>query len=487
MRVLFIQDNALDESQALIELGAYLTGLGHQCDLLLDRVDRSLETTATALNPDLVVVACSMLNHWWGRAVATRLKGRLGDVPIVVGGTAPTVYPELLSDAPFDAILRGEAEIPLKAILEHLQSGGRFCTLPEIPGVSHWKDGVLTGSTPAPGLDMTDIPMATKDIYYQRYPFMRKFPFKRFLTSRGCHHRCQYCYISKLNQVQPRQKGRRWTRRKDPLQAVAEVAREKRLGPLSHVHFSDDLFTNDKSWLMEFAPRYRREVGVPFTCNTSAELIDDEIAEALSEAGCYSIGFAVETANSRIRNKVLRKGVTTEHLHRAADSLRRHQVRLATFNMLALPGETPDEALETARLNAQLGTKFVRLNFAFPMPGTGMSTYAMEHGFLPKDWPERFRSPDFRYSPGPQFRTPYRREFENLFVLFRLAASDERLLPTVKRALRVNTPRAVQNLLTLQGAWNDKRNFRIPILEGIKFFSKVGRPELRATNFPALI
>ncbi len=334
---------------------------------------------------------------------------------------------------------------------------------------------------------MADAPTALKDLYYERYPFMRQFPFKRFLSSRGCHHRCQYCYISKLNKVQPRRKGGKWTRRKDPETAVEEVAREKALGPLSHVHFSDDLFTNDVDWLEAWAPLYRRRVGVPFTCNTSAELIDDRVAAALKEAGCYSIGFAVETASNRLRNKVLRKGVLTEHLRTGAEHLRRHGVTLATFNMIALPGETPDEALETARLNAELGSKFVRLNYAFPMPGTGMCEYAMEHGYLPKDWQARFASPDFRYRPGPQFATPHRREFENLMVLFRVAAADARLVPVVRRALSAPTPRPVHKLLTLQGAWNDKRNFRIPVAAGLRFFARVGRPELRATNFPALI
>ena len=47
--------------------------------------------------------------------------------------------------------------------------------------------------------------------------------------------------------------------------AVEEVARELARGPLTHVHFSDDLFTNDPEWLREFAPLYRRTVGVPFT------------------------------------------------------------------------------------------------------------------------------------------------------------------------------------------------------------------------------
>ncbi|MFT7625582.1 MAG: hypothetical protein ACI9WU_004773, partial [Myxococcota bacterium] len=192
-------------------------------------------------------------------------------------------------------------------------------------------------------------------------------------------------------------------------------------------------------------------------------------------------------ASNRLRNKVLRKGVLTEHLRTAAEHLRKAKVHLATFNMIALPGETPDEALETARLNCELGTRFVRLNFGFPMPGTGMCEYAIEHGYLPKDWPERFAAPGFQYAPGPQFKTPYRREFENLMVLFRVAAMDSRTIPAVRRALSAPTPGPVRKILTLQGAWNDKLNFRIPVAAGLRFFARVGRPELRATNFPALI
>ena len=476
MRILFIQDNALDESQALIELAAFLKEHGHACTLLLDREERDLLGTARRLSPDLIVVACSMLNHWWARSAIERLAS-VG-APIVAGGTGPTLYPRVLEGAPLDYIIRGEAETAVMGLLD----GDT-----DAPGLFRWQDGQWVGNAAAPGVRMNAAPVATKDIYYDRYAFMRRFPFKRFLTSRGCHHRCSYCYISALNKVQPRHKGERWTRRKSPAVAVEEVAREKRMGPLTHVHFSDDLFTDDVDWIEEFAQRYRTEVGIPFTCNTSAELVNERVAKALAHAGCYSIGFAVETASTRLRIKVLRKGVTTDHIRTAADHLNRAGVRVATFNMLALPGETPDEALETFRLNAEIGTRFVRLNFAFPMPGTGMAEYAMKQGVLPSDWGDRFIAPDFRYQPGPQFKTPYRTEFQNLFLLARVVAADKRTLPAVRRALKLKTPKPVHNLLSLQGAWNDKLNFRIPVVEGMRFFARVGRPELRATNFPALI
>ncbi len=485
MRILFIQNNALDESQALIELGAYLKRHGHVCSLLLDREEQDLVAAARRVEPDLIVIAASMLNHWWARSVAVRLRALAA--PIVMGGTAPTLYPKLLEAADVDYIIAGEAEGPVLGLINALSDGAKTGDDLGVAGLyRHGADGWI-GDAAAPGVSMTDVPCADKDIYYQRYRFMREFPFKRFLTSRGCHHRCQYCYISKLNKVQPREKGRRWTRRKAPEQAVEEVALEAAKGPLSHVHFSDDLFTNDAGWLAEFAPLYRDRVGIPFTCNTSAELIDEGVAESLADAGCFAIGFAVETASERLRNKVLKKGVKTEHMLAAAGHLRKQGILLATFNMIGLPGETVDEAIETALLNTELGTRFVRLGFAFPMPGTGMCDYAIDNGFMPPDFPQHFASPDYRYKPGPQFPTDEHREFTNLFVMFRALAANSGVLPLVRRALGVPVPRAVQQILTLQGSWNEKRNFRIPVTAGLKFFAKVGRPELRATNFPALI
>jgi anaerobic magnesium-protoporphyrin IX monomethyl ester cyclase len=487
MRVLFVQDNPLDESLALIELAALLDLRGHRAFVLLDREERDLLKASREIGPDLVVVACSMLNHGWARGVATRLSA-LG-APILAGGTAPTLYPELLRNGPFAALIRGEADRPVLAAIEALASGsglGRDVVL-AIPGLALFDGDALVGTPPGPGIPMTEVPVASKDLYYDRYPFMRRFPFKRFLASRGCHHRCSYCYISALNKVQPREPGGTWTRYKSPEQIVDEIVAEKAKGPLTHVHFSDDLFTVDADWLARFAPLYRRRVGIPFTCNTSAELVTEAVAAALAEAGCWSAGFAVETGNSELRLRVLRKGVTEDNIRNAGQRLRHHGIKLATFNMIALPGETPDGALETAALNAEIGTDFVRMNYAFPMPGTTMNDYALEKGLLPADWMQRFASPGFRYAPGPQFATPYRREFENLFVLFRVAAKDQRFVPAVKRLLSVPSPKVARQLLTLQGAWNEKLNFRIPTLEGIRYFARVGRPELRSTNFPALL
>ncbi len=485
MKVLFVQESALDESQALFDLAALLESRGHAVTMLLDREETALPAVAQQLRPDLALVTCSMLNHGWAREIAGRVRAATG-APVLLGGTAPTLFPDGLRGIAADALVRGEAEGPVLSVLDMLGRGGRLRDCDGAPGLAFETDAGFTGTDPVAPFDLSALPLASKDPLYGRYPFLRAFPFKRFLASRGCHHRCTYCYMPSLNKLQPKWEGQR-VRRKPPEHAVAEVAREKAQGPLHHVHFSDDLFTNDADWLRSFASLYRREVGIPFTCNTSAELIDDDVAESLAEAGCFAIGFAVETATARLRQKVLRKGVTTDHFHRAAAALRKKGIQIGTFNMVALPGETPDEVIDTALLNAELRSDFCRLNYAFPMPGTGMHDYAVTEGHLDADWTRRFWSPAFRYQQGPQFSTPYEREFRNLFVMFRPLARDRRLLPAVRRLVRAPTLGPLHRALTLQNAWSEKQQFRIPVVAGLKFFAKVGRPELRSTNFPALI
>ena len=476
MRVLFLQEKAIDESLALCDAASWLASHGHDVHLLLDREERDLWGEATRWRPDVVLLPASVVNHTWTRQMSRAVREHLG-VPTVATGTAPTLHPEGLRLSGLDYLVRGEAERPLAGLLSMLEEGRDPC---DVPGVWAWEGDRLRGTDADAPLDT--LPTPDRGLYFDRYPWFGRFPWKKFTGSRGCFHRCTYCYIPTLNTIPPKMPG---IRRKAPEALVEEVVREARRAPLHHVHFSDDIFTDDAAWLEEFAVAYRRRVGVPFTGNTSAELVTDRVAAALAEAGCHAMGFAVESGNEEMRLKVLKKGVPLTMLHRAADALRNHGVRIATFNMIALPGETPDMAFETAQLNADLGTDFIRLNFAFPMPGSAMCDYALANGYLDADWPDRFASDDFDYRPRPWFRGPHREEFQRLFVLFRLAARVPSSLPWVRRMVRSGTP--FRRLLGLQGLWVEKRQFRLPIVPSVGLLLRTGRPEYRASNFPSLV
>jgi radical SAM superfamily enzyme YgiQ (UPF0313 family) len=77
--------------------------------------------------------------------------------------------------------------------------------------------------------------------------------------------------------------------------------------PLEFVVFVDDVFVLSESWLVEFAEKYPREVGLPFFCNTRANLVTAEQVQFLKKAGCTSVSMGIETADDRIRNELLKR------------------------------------------------------------------------------------------------------------------------------------------------------------------------------------
>jgi radical SAM superfamily enzyme YgiQ (UPF0313 family) len=90
----------------------------------------------------------------------------------------------------------------------------------------------------------------------------------------------------------------------------------------------------------------------------------------------------VETASDVKRQSVLNKKVTTQQIKDAAGLIKKYGIYLYTYNIMGLPGETIDEAIETYKLNKEIGTDFIWCSLLQAYPGTDMSRYVKEHGFL---------------------------------------------------------------------------------------------------------
>ena len=90
MKVLFIQDNGINESLALCELSAALRAAGHETAVLLEREERDLFAAIDRFAPDWFLIPCSILAHTWALGMARRVKERFPERPVILGGTHPT-------------------------------------------------------------------------------------------------------------------------------------------------------------------------------------------------------------------------------------------------------------------------------------------------------------------------------------------------------------------------------------------------------------
>jgi len=85
------------------------------------------------------------------------------------------------------------------------------------------------------------------------------------MTQRGCPYSCSFCIESEYQEMFGKKDS---LRRRSVDLVIAELVQAKRKHDVEAVMFYDDVFTVNRRWLREFAPRYKAEVGLPFWCYT---------------------------------------------------------------------------------------------------------------------------------------------------------------------------------------------------------------------------
>jgi radical SAM superfamily enzyme YgiQ (UPF0313 family) len=187
---------------------------------------------------------------------------------------------------------------------------------------------------------------------------------------------------------------------------------------------------------LEFSKVYKKSINLPFTCNATADTIDEELVESLKKANCTGIAMGIETGNEKLRAFLLNKHISNEQILRAAGLIKKWGLFLVTFNMIALPTETVEDAFETIRLNSQMKTDHVRLTFALPLPETKLAEFGSRGNFFTKEEIREITNTTL-YPGKPIFKSCDTKLHENLFHLFSFGVKFPALLPFIRFMIRM--------------------------------------------------
>lgn len=382
LRIAFVIDRlGVVDVLSIPQVAGWVLQRGHDAVLIEygrrpERALRELETFA----PD--IVAYSVCSNEIGRylAINRELKSRMQFFALF-GGPHPTYVPSLIEEEGVDAICRGEADLALPLFLDHFGTDAMY----EVSNFSFRMPGGTIRENPladlAPALDA--FPFPARALVFDKSRFMARSPIKAFMAGRGCPFGCAHCFNSAYNRLYAG-KGR-ILRTKSVGYLLREIQAVREQYPLTFVRFHDDVFGYDTEWLTEFAARFSKEIGLPFSCYMHPRMATDNAVRLLKQAGCHAVCMAVECGNERIRNDVLKRGVTNDELLEAARQFKDAGLRLFTFNMVGIPGESEEDILDTIRLNRQLGTDFADVSVFQAYPGTQAHAYCRDHGFLTSD------------------------------------------------------------------------------------------------------
>jgi radical SAM superfamily enzyme YgiQ (UPF0313 family) len=303
------------------------------------------------------------------------------DLPIVYGGPQPTIAPQQCMDTGlFDILCRGEGE---EAIVELCDKLERKENITEIKNL--WiKKGDHVYKNPLRPLieDLDSLPSLDYELFNYKTLVDTTY-FKRLviMANRGCPYNCTYCCNHTFRELYPNKN--KYVRFRSVDKVINEIEYGLHKYPfLKEVRFFDDNLTLNKSWFKEFAQKYKKRIGLPYSTNDRVNHIDEEVVSMLKDSGCYYIEYGIESGNKQIREETMKRGIREEQITNAFYLCRKYGITTNAFNVIGVPGETVSTVLDTIKLNAKVNPSLSYVFYFHPYVGTELYQLAKEKGLL---------------------------------------------------------------------------------------------------------
>lgn len=460
MNVVFIQETGYYESLGVMYISAFLKRAGHTTTLLIACEEKDLIGRIRKLSPDLLAFSCTSDMHNWVIRTASLCKKHFR-VPIIAGGAHPTCFPEFVENEPIDMVCQGEGEYLMLELVEHLKKG----TIPtNMPGL--WtKVGDKIYRNPVRPLiqEFSEFPLPDRDLYYT-YGYIRDLPMKRFITGRGCPFNCAFCHNQLLKNIF--RDGGTYVRKMPVEKIIGEILEVRKRYPLKNVHFSDDTFVLHRTWVMQFCEAYKRDVGLPFSCNIRVDLLDEKLTAMLADAGCRAVSVGLESGSEQVRNQILRKQITNDTVMKGVLLLKEHGIAFLTTNMIGVPGESEGDIWDTLTFNRKIRPTFTRCFIFDAFPGLPLTEHAIRAGHLPQNYSLEYFS---AMSHEPIVGNINRDMVKNLSLLFFLLVRIPIPVPVLKVSLKLGSGKLVYLVGRIIQAYVEAKFFRLPLLPGIRY------------------
>ncbi len=332
-----------------------------------------IESNIISHKPDLVGITCNSGSMDTVRILAKRLRNL--DVPVVLGGSHPTVLPEQsLIYTSADMAVTGEGEIALVDLLHAFEGSANFSEVRSLAWKNNNKIVINSRANLIPELDALPVPdrsLIDRSLYYGDV----------IMTSRGCPFDCAYC--ASRNIWGKKARLRSVDSIVEELKDIRRRAEESLVEPEGNVNDADsipgrwvvkildDTFAVIKSRTMDLLDAII-DNGLncfEFTGGVRADSLDKTLVRKMREANFKRVTLGVESGSPKIL-KLARKGETNDHVIKAVRMLRKEGIKSHTFFMIGFPEETQEDIELSKKLILKAQPDYVEINMVTPYPGT---------------------------------------------------------------------------------------------------------------------
>lgn len=346
-----------------------------------------------SMNTDLIGISAPFSNHALiVKELASEIKKRNPNRPIMIGGTYASTSPEDILSTDVDYAVRGEGEIPLERYLKGESAD-------KIKGICSKRNGVLIDNGMADVIgNLDEIPFPARDIFHYEKVLdsssrarlrvatdivefnLRDVPI---ITSRGCPYDCTFCSIHFTH-------GYKW-RCRSADNVIKEILHLVENYNVNEVAMIDDNLTQKRDRLIEILDKLiKLKLNLTWTTpnGVRVDYLDEELLEKMKLAGCRSLVLGIQHGDPEMLERMGTK-LDLSKVEEVVKICAKLKLEMAAFFIIGHPGENRRSFMKIIEYGKRLGRyglKDFRLNIARAYPKTKLFNYCRENDlFVIKD------------------------------------------------------------------------------------------------------
>ncbi len=391
---------------AALEKAGYEAGIldAHVKKMSMKEIARYLENNT----PKCIGLTFTTETRFEGFQTAAEIKRVLPDVPIVAGGphVSLAAADTLEHIREIDYVVVGEGELTAVELMDVILKNRKPET---VDGLAYrQEDRILFSKPRQPIKNLDETPFPARHLYPMNdynfqfdVPGRGSIPFGNIMTSRGCPFHCNFC-------ASPIMWGKR-CRLRSPDNIVREIEEIAASYDAKGLWIFDDTFNSVPERVVKICDLIiERKLNLSFFCEVRVDKMSKPLLEKMKEAGCYCIGFGVESGSQRILDEVIRKHLDLKKVEQLIEWCLELDVKPNPFYIFSHPTETMQDAQQTMDLILKYKDKAqASMALLHVYPGTALEKTAYEKGVLPRDfsWTHKDRK-EVKTLPSAQGNVP---------------------------------------------------------------------------------
>jgi radical SAM superfamily enzyme YgiQ (UPF0313 family) len=412
---------------SVLMVAAPLVEKGYQVKIIDQRVDQNWqETLLDELKKEPLVVGFSALT---GKQIlyaleASKLVKNNSSALTVWGGVHASLLPEQTLENPYvDLVVIGEGEKTFLELIERLASRQSY---EDMPGLGYKKEGRIFYAPQTDSLNLDDLPSLPYHLVdIEKYIAKESFATGKtarsivLYTSRGCPHRCGFCYNQEFNK-------RRW-RGKSAERVVEDVQKLIKDYQITSLEIEDDEFfvnLERARKICQLIIQKKIAIDVFTSCRVNYLMnMDDQYLKLLSQAGFKTLAFGIESGSPRIL-ELIHKDITLDQVFKTIKRLKRVGINSKYYFMAGFPTEAINDLYLTTNLIQKMKQTDRRIRIPAwrvytPYPGTDLYQLSIREGWQPPNSLGEWADYDFNTVRIPWVKGRKKRIIENVCFLIR--------------------------------------------------------------------